>query len=83
VGSNPISSTKPKGLRPLKKGLQRTSKSAPTEAVASSKEDDSFTPSQSLLIKLASELEQDVLSEPVFQPQELRSAGFSGCSVKA
>ena len=83
MGSNPISSTKPKGLRPLKKGLQHTSKSAPTEAVASSKEDDSFTPSQSLLIKLASELEQDVLSEPVFQPQELRSAGFSGCSVKA
>ena len=44
---------------------------APTRGkqdVSLSKDEDSFTPSQSLLIKLASELEQDVLSEPVFQP---------------
>jgi len=56
---------------------------ATTEAASLSKEDDSFTPSQGLLLKMAFELEQNVLSEPVFQPQELRSTGFSGCSVKA
>jgi multidrug resistance protein MdtO len=36
-----------------------------------STEDDSFTPQNNLLTKLAFELERDVLKEPVFKPREL------------
>jgi multidrug resistance protein MdtO len=54
---------------------------ANTETVSWSKEDENFTPSHRLLVKMAFELERDVLTEPVFQPQELQSAAFSGCSV--
>jgi hypothetical protein len=56
-------------LHPEQESAQ--SEYAPTRGkqdVSLSKDEDSFTPSQSLLIKLASELEQDVLSQPVFQP---------------
>jgi multidrug resistance protein MdtO len=56
-------------LHPEQESAQ--SEYAPTRGkqdVSLSKDEDSFTPSQSLLVKLASELEQDVLSEPVFQP---------------
>jgi len=56
-------------LHPEQESAQ--SEYAPTRGmqdVSLSKDEDSFTPSQSLLIKLASELEQDVLSEPVFEP---------------
>lgn len=59
------------------------SQTASKNDAALSSDDESLTPSQRLLVKMAFELEQDVLSEPVFQPQELGSAGFSGCSVKA
>lgn len=43
------------------------------ESVSLPKEDDD-TPSQHPLVKMAFELERDVLREPVFKPQELRSA---------
>lgn len=57
-------------------------KIATKDDVSLSKDDDRFTPSQSLLVKMAFELERDVLSEPVFKPADLHSAAFSGCSVK-
>jgi multidrug resistance protein MdtO len=53
---------------------------APKDDISLSKEDDSLTQSQRLLIKLASELERDVVREPVFKPKELHSAVVSPVS---
>ena len=55
---------------------------ATEDDVSLSKDDDSFTPSQSMLVKMALELERDVLTEPVFKPRQLHSAAFSECPAK-
>src|SRR5262249_38835243 len=54
-----------------------------TDDVSSLKDADNRTPPQRLLVKMAFELQRDVLSEPVFKPLELHSASFSKCSAQA